>query len=152
MDVSSIEKMAMASRQMMTDFLKTHFEKTIAKETDSELVRNAKSRFLSILKHIYEVEYLYFYNPLTGSNEKPDIPSLTQVDAEKMIATLAEPREKLYKLLSSNAKNPNELITGSEMTPNLVYFRLARHDFWHLGQMQILVEMIEKESVHPNWV
>jgi uncharacterized damage-inducible protein DinB len=152
MDVSSMEKMAMASRQMMVDFLKKYFAKTIAKETDSELVKNAKSRFHSILVHVYEGEYLYFYNPLTGSNEKPDISKLSTGDVEKVIGALSDPREKLYKFLATKADKPNEPIPGSDMTPNLVYFWLVEHDAWHHGQMELLVETIEKESLQPEIV
>lgn len=152
MDVSSVEKMARASRQMMVDFVKKHFEKTVAKDKDNELVRNAKYRFHSILIHIYEGEYLYFYNPLTGSNEKPDIAPFETQDTDAILAALANPREKLYRFLANFADKPNEPIHGKDMTPNLVYFWLVEHDAWHHGQMELLIETIEKGSMQQSIV
>lgn len=149
MDVSTMEKMARSSRQMMIEFLKKNYPKSIADDNDNELVKRAKSRFHSIIVHIFEGEYLYFLNPLSGSNDKPDIDILSTKDAIVLIDALAQPRDKLYKLLESRADQPNEPIAGTDMSPNLVYFWLVEHDAWHHGQMELLVETIEKGSLQP---
>lgn len=152
MDVSSLEKMARFSRSMMIDFLKKNFDKTLPNPTDNEIVGRAKSRFASIIKHIFEGEYLYFLNPLTKSDEKPDLSKLATKNADEIIAALTEPREKLLKVLEPYADKINQTIDGQEMTPALAYFWLIDHDAYHYGQMELLVETIEKGNLQKDIV
>ncbi|MBP7733635.1 MAG: hypothetical protein KA140_07765 [Caldisericia bacterium] len=152
MDIGSYEKMARFSRQMMVDFLKKNFDKTIQQSSDNELVSNAKRRFKSILEHIYEGEWLYFLNPIIKSDAKPDMSKIQTNVVDKTVLALDEPREELYKVLSSYKDRLDETIPGTEITPSRVYFWLVEHDAWHHGQMELLVETIEKESLQPKIV
>lgn len=153
MDLSSHEKMARFSRQMMLDFIKKNYAKTIAVNTDTDLVTTAKKRFQSILSHIYEGEYLYFLNPIIGSNDKPDMGNIDTCDVEKIIYALEETRGKLYKALEPFKDKLNETIPGTDnITPVSIYFWLIDHDAWHHGQMEMLVEIIDKGSLQSEIV
>lgn len=153
MDLSSHEKMARFSRQMMLDFLMKNYQKTIACNTDNDVVATAKKRFHSILSHIFEGEYLYFLNPIIGSKDKPDITKMNSVDVEAIIEALEEPRQKLYKALEPFKDRINDPIPGTDnITPVSVYFWLVEHDAWHHGQMEMLVEIIDKGSLQSEIV
>lgn len=149
MDLDSPEKMARFSRQMMVDFLKKNFEKTISKPGDNETVTRAKSRFSNIVKHIYEGD-CYFLSPMAMTVEKPDFSKLESQKVEDIINTLSEPREMLYKTLEPLNSNMNKQMPGLDMTPGLAYSGLIVHDAYHFGQMQILVETIENGSIQPE--
>lgn len=151
MDLSSHEKMARFSRQMMLDFLKKNYAKTIAANTDNDLITTAKKRFQNILSHIYEGEYLYFLNPIIGRNEKPDMDKIDTNDVDRIINTLEETRGELYKALEPFKDKLNEPIPGTDsITPVSVYFWLIEHDAWHHGQMEMLVETINKGTLQPE--
>lgn len=153
MDLSTHEKMARFSRQMMLDFLKKNFEKMLANSTDTAIVATSKKRFQNILSHIYEGEYLYFLNPIIGSNDKPDMSKIETGDVEEIIKALEEPRQKLYKALEPFNEKLNDPIPGTDnITPVSVYFWLIEHDAWHHGQMEMLIETIEKGSLQPEIV
>ena len=149
MDLDSPEKMARFSRQMMVDFLKKNFEKTISKPGDNEIVTRAKSRFSNIVKHIYEGD-CYFLSPMAMTVGKPDFSKLESQKVEDIINTLSEPREMLYKTLKSLNSNMNQQMPGLDMTPGLAYSGLIVHDAYHFGQMQLLVETIKKKSLQSE--
>jgi NACalpha-BTF3-like transcription factor len=149
MDVGSLEKMARFSRQMMVDFLKKNHFKTVISPLDTEIVSNAKKRFKSILEHIYEGEWLYFLNPITKSDTKPDVGKITTDDIIMIIEALDEPREQIYKALNQREGKLNEKIPDTDITPSNIYFWLIEHDAWHHGQMELLIETIDKRSIQP---
>lgn len=146
------KKLAINSRMMLNDFLSKHFDKTIPKKEDNDTVAWAKSRFASIIEHLFEGEYLYFLNPVTKSDEKPDFTKLKSSKAGDIAEALNEPRDRLIKALEPYEGKLNEKLPNVDMTPGFVYFWMIEHDAWHHGQMELLVETIEKGSLQPKIV
>lgn len=145
-------KLAKNSRAMLNEFLMKHFEKTIPGNGDNEIVSWAKSRFASIIEHLFEGEYLYFLNPVVKSNEKPDLAKLKSHKAEDIVKALNEPRDRLVKALEPYSDKLNEQLPGLEMSPGFVYFWMIEHDAWHHGQMELLIETIVKGSLQKTIV